>query len=91
MPEDSKGCRYFSTAKLLKVLIGCIKHAINDVIPDDEENNDKDKSVTCKQKNNMAVLDVKVYFRYSIMTTTFNTKLCIHLSTIICTIKSIPV
>ena len=61
LPADSKGCRYFSTAKLLKVLIGCIKHAINDVIPDDEENSDKDKSVTCKQKNNMAVLDVKVY------------------------------
>ena len=65
LPADGKGCRYFSTRKLLKILIEGFKHAINDVIPSDEEN--KDKSVTCKQKNDMAVLDVKVLLSHSII------------------------
>ena len=60
LPADSNGCRFFSTKKLLKVLIEGLKHAINGVIPSDEENSNKDKSVTCQQKNDMAVLDVKV-------------------------------
>ena len=61
LPADSKGCQHFSTKKLLKVLIEAMKHAINDVIPSDEENNSKDKCVTCKQKKDMVVLEVKVY------------------------------
>ena len=60
LPADSKGCQFFSTKKLLKVLVEAMKHAINDVIPNDEENNNKDKSVMCKQKNDMVVLEVKV-------------------------------
>ena len=60
LPADSKGCQFFSTKKLLNVLIEAVKHAINDVIPSDEENNNKDKSVTCKQRNDMAVLEIKV-------------------------------
>ena len=61
LPPDSNACRYFSTRKLLKVLMEHLKHAINDVIPNEEENDSKDRWVKCKEKNDMIQVEAKVH------------------------------